>query len=154
MDFTFDVFAKTRGFFKAYLEELSLAQLNAIPKGFNNNIIWNIGHSIVTEQILVYKLSGLKPNVSDALINKYKKGTKPNGNATQEEVNELKALAFSTIEHTKADFGTKTFTTFNEYTLATTGNTLTNVNQAIQFALIHEGMHAGYILALLRVLKA
>ncbi len=78
MDFTFDVFLKTRGFFKAYLEELSLAQLNAIPKGFNNNIIWNIGHSIVTEQILVYKLSGLKPNVSDALIEKYKKATKAN----------------------------------------------------------------------------
>lgn len=153
MDFTFDVFAKTRGLFKAYLEELSLAQLNAIPHGFNNNIIWNIGHSIVTEQILVYKLSGLKPNVSDALIEKYKKGTKPDGKTTQEEVNELKALTFSTIEHTKADFGSKIFSTFNDYTLSTTGNTLTNVNQAIQFALIHEGMHAGYILALLRTLK-
>ncbi|MDG1714343.1 DinB family protein [Lacinutrix sp.] len=153
MDFTFDVFLKTRGFFKAYLEELSLAQLNAIPKGFNNNIIWNIGHSIVTEQILVYKLSGLKPNVSDALIEKYKKGTKPDGKATQTDVEELKALAFSTIEHTKADFSSKVFSTYNEYTLSTTGNTLTNVNQAIQFALIHEGMHAGYILALLRALK-
>lgn len=153
MDFTFDVFAKTRGFFKAYLKELSLAQLNAIPTGFNNNIIWNIGHSIVTEQILVYTLSGLKPNVSDALIEKYKKGTKPDGKATQADVDELMDLAFSTIEHTKADFSSKVFSTFNEYTLATTGNTLTNVNQAIQFALVHEGMHAGYILALLRALK-
>ncbi|MEJ6792428.1 MAG: DinB family protein [Lacinutrix sp.] len=153
MDFTFDVFLKTRGFFKAYLEELSLAQLNAIPKGFNNNIIWNIGHSIVTEQILVYKLSGLKPNVSEALIEKYKKGTKPDGKATQAEVDELKKLAFSTIEHTNADFSSKVFSTYNEYTLSTTGNTLTNVNQAIQFSLIHEGMHAGYILALLRALK-
>jgi len=153
MDFTFDVFAKTRGFFKAYLEELSLAQLNAIPNGFNNNIIWNIGHSIVTEQILVYKLSGLKPNVSAAIIEKYKKGTKPDGKATQEEVNEFKVLVFKTIEHTKADFGSKVFSNFHEYTLSTTGNTLTNVNQAIQFALIHEGMHAGYILALLRALK-
>ncbi|WAC00870.1 DinB family protein [Lacinutrix neustonica] len=74
MDFTFDVFAKTGGFFKAYLEELSLAQLNAIPNGFNNNVIWNIGHCIVTEQILVYKLSGLKPHVSEALIEKIQKG--------------------------------------------------------------------------------
>jgi len=154
MDFTFDVFAKTRGFFKAYLEDLSLAELNAIPSGFNNNIIWNIGHSIVTEQILVYKLSGLKPNVSEVLVEKYKKGTKPNGKATQEDVNELKDLVFSTIEQTQHDFNTKVFKTFNEYTLSTTGNTLTNVNQAIQFALIHEGMHAGYILAMLRVLKA
>lgn len=153
MEFTFDVFAKTRGFFKAYLEELSLAQLNAIPDGFNNNIIWNIGHCIVTEQILVYKLSGLPMNVSDALVEKYVKGTKPDGKATQADVDELSKLAFSTIEQTKADFSTKVFSTFNEYTLSTTGNTLTNVNQAIQFALVHEGMHAGYILALLRALK-
>lgn len=153
MDFTFDVFAKTRGFFKAYLEELSLAQLNAIPSGFNNNVIWNIGHCIVTEQILVYKLSGLKPNVSDELIEKYRKGTFPDGKATQAEVDALNELAFSTIEHTKADFGSKVFSTFNEYTLSTTGNTLTNVSQAIQFSLVHEGMHAGYILALLKALK-
>lgn len=153
MDFTFDVFTKTRGFFKAYLEQLSLEELNTIPNGFNNNIIWNIGHCIVTEQILVYKLSGLPMHVSDALVSKYMKGTKPNGKATQAEVDELIHLTFSTITQTKADFSSKVFSTFNEYTLSTTGNTLTNVNQAIQFSLVHEGMHAGYILALLRVLK-
>lgn len=153
MEFTFDVFAKTRGFFKAYLEELSLAQLNAIPDGFNNNVVWNIGHCIVTEQILVYKLSGLPMNISDELVKKYVKGSKPDGKVTQAEVDELNKLAFSTIEQTKADFGSKVFTSFNKYTLSTTGNTLTNVSQAIEFALFHEGLHVGYIMALLRALK-
>lgn len=154
MDFTFDVFEKTRGFFKAYLEELTLEQLNKIPNGFNNNIIWNIGHSIVTEQILVYKLSGLPLNISADLVAKYAKGTAPDGKATQADVDELKGLALSTIKQTKADRDNKVFKTFTEYTLSTTGNTLTNVEQAIEFALFHEGLHAGYILALLRVLKS
>ena len=153
MEFTFDVFAKTRGFFKAYLEELPLSQLNAIPDGFNNNVLWNIGHCIVTEQILVYKLSGLPMNISDELVVKYVKGSIPDGKATQADVDELKSLLFSTVEKTKSDFSSKVFTTFNEYTLSTTGNTLTNVSQAIQFALVHEGIHSGYILALLRALK-
>ena len=153
MEFTFDVFKKTRGFFKAYIEELSLAQLNAIPEGFNNNVIWNIGHCIVTEQILVYKLSGLPLNISEELVNKYVKGTVPDGKASQAEVDTLNELAFSTIEQTKADFGSKVFSSFNEYTLSTTGNTLTNVSQAIEFALFHEGLHVGYIMALLRALK-
>lgn len=153
MDFTFDVFAKTRGIFKAYLEELTLEQLNKIPNGFNNNIVWNIGHIIVTEQILVYKLSGLQLNVSDDLVKKYVKGSFPDGKATQTNIDELKALAISTIKKTKEDYQKKVFKTFTEYTLSTTGNTLTNVEQAIEFALFHEGLHQGYILALLRALK-
>lgn len=153
MKFTFDVFTKTRGFFKAYLEELTVEQLNKIPDGFNNNILWNIGHSIITEQILVYKLSGIPLNVSEDLVKKYVKGSFPDGKATQVEIDELKQLAFSTIKKTKEDYQNKIFKTFTEYTLSTTGNTLTNVEQAIEFSLFHEGLHQGYILALLRALK-
>ena len=43
-----------------YLNTLSIEELNIIPEGFNNNIFWNIAHVAVTQQILVYKLSGLK----------------------------------------------------------------------------------------------
>jgi hypothetical protein len=30
-------------------------QLNTIPEGYNNNLIWNIAHIIVVQQMLVYK---------------------------------------------------------------------------------------------------
>ena len=153
MEFTFEVFKKTRGLFKQYLEKYSLAELNKIPEGFNNNIIWNIAHSIVTEQLLVYKLSGLQPNVSDKLINAYKKGTFPEKEITKEELEEIKELLFSTLEKTETDYKKRVFKTYNEYTLSTTGNTLTNVSQAIEFALFHEGLHFGYIMALERALK-
>ncbi|MGB0896693.1 MAG: DinB family protein [Flavobacteriaceae bacterium] len=153
MTFTLDVQQKTRGFLKSYLESLTLEDLNTIPKGFNNNIIWNIGHIIVTEQLLVYKLSGLPMLVSDELIGKYMKGTKPDGQATQEDVNELKDLLFSTIQRTKTDYNEGKFVNFQDYTLSTTGNTLTNVEEAINFNLFHEGIHFGYIMALVKVLK-
>jgi len=153
MQLTFDVFKKTRGFFKQYLERYSLEELNEIPEGFNNNIIWNIVHSVVTEQLLVYKLSGLQPNVSDALITSYKKGSSPEKPVTKEELETIKGLLFSTIEQTEIDYKKGLFKTYNDYTLSTTGNTLTNVSQAIQFALFHEGLHYGYIMALERALK-
>jgi len=153
MQLTFDVFKKTRGFFKQYLERCSLEELNKIPDGFNNNIIWNIVHSVVTEQLLVYKLSGLQPDVSEALIKSYKKGSAPEKPVTEEELEVIKGLLFSTIEQTETDYNSGVFKTYNDYTLSTTGNTLTNVSQAIEFALFHEGLHYGYIMALERALK-
>ncbi len=153
MDFIFEVFPNTRAALKKIIENLSLTDLNAIPKGFNNNVIWNIGHIVVTEQLLVYKLSGLQPMVSDVLIDKYKKDSKPDGKASQEEVNEIKDLLLSTIERTAKDYKIGAFKTYNEYTVSTTGNTLKNVDDALNFALLHEGMHVGYILALKRALK-
>ena len=39
---------------------LSTAQLNHIPTGFNNNLAWQMGHSVITQQILCYRLSGNK----------------------------------------------------------------------------------------------
>ena len=153
MHFTLEVLPNTRKFFNNYLEKLTLNDLNKIPKGFNNNIIWNIGHILVTQQLLAYKLSGLPMIVNDTLIAKYMKDTKPEGFVEQAEVDEIKVLLFSTIEKTKEDFNKNLFKDYKEYTVSTTGNTLKNIDDAFQFTLFHEGMHLGYIMALYRAVK-
>ena len=153
MQFTFEVFNNIRSFFKKHIENNSLEDLNKIPEGFNNNIIWNIGHVLVTAQLLAYKLSGLPMLVSDELVNKYRKDTKPEGAASQSEVDEIKTLLFSTIEQLEADYKNGNFKEYNAYTVSTTGNTLTNIDEALQFILFHEAMHLGYILALVRAVK-
>ncbi|WP_242203778.1 DinB family protein [Aestuariivivens insulae] len=153
MNFTFEVLNNTRRFFKKYIENTSLEDLNKIPEGFNNNIIWNIGHIVVTEQLLAYKLSGLPLMISDSLVVNYMKGTRPERTVTQAEVDEIKTLLFSTIERTQKDYKDKAFINFKEYTVSTTGNTLTNIEEALQFILFHEGMHLGYVMALVRAVK-
>ena len=59
----------------------------------------------------------------------------------------------STIQQTKTDYNNGKFTDFQEYVLSTTGNTLTKVEEAISFNLFHEGIHFGYIMALVKALK-
>ncbi len=154
MDFTFQVINNIRSIFSKIIEETSLENLNKIPKGFNNNIIWNIAHVIVSEQLLAYKLSGLPSTLSDEIINKYRKGTKPESDVTLEELNKIKGLLFSTLEKTKADYNNDVFKTYNAYTVSTTGNTLSNIDDAMQFILTHEGIHYGYVLALLKAIKS
>ncbi len=153
MNFTFDVINNIREIFKKILEDNTLEELNRVPKGFNNNIIWNIGHIVVSEQLLAYKLSGLPANVSNELIDKYKKGSKPQEAVTKEGIEEIKALLFSTIRKTNEDYNAGVFKNYNAYTVSTTGNTLTNIDEALEFIMIHEGIHYGYILALLKAVK-
>ncbi|MGZ0015845.1 DinB family protein [Yeosuana sp. AK3] len=153
MHFSLEVLTNTRIFFNKYLEKTSLEDLNKIPQGFNNNIIWNVGHIVVTQQLLAYKLSGLPMMVSETLISKYMKGTKPEGFVPQEEVDDIKKLLSVTIEQTKKDFNNNLFKNFHEYTVSTTGNILTNIEDAFQFILFHEGMHLGYVMALSRAVK-
>ena len=41
------------------VKDLSIEQLNHIPDGFNNNIIWNLAHIVATQQNICYKRAGL-----------------------------------------------------------------------------------------------
>ncbi|SFD35608.1 DinB family protein [Flavobacterium phragmitis] len=129
------------------LESHSLEQLNKIPQGFNNNIIWNVAHCVAAQQTLVYKLSGLPTMVSEEFVNKYRKGTKPEGDVSQAEVDEVKAFLLSTLEKTKNDFTSGLFVDYHEYTTSM-GFTLSNVQDALDFNNYHEGIHTGMAMTL------
>ena len=143
MNQLFDVSTTSRNMVSKFLSGYSLDQLNVIPEGLNNNLIWNIGHIIVSQQLLVYKLSGLPMMISDELVEKYKKGTKPEHPATQAEVEELKALLFSTIQQTKLDYDAKLFQNYHDYTTSTGNHVLKNAEDAMAFSNFHEGLHLG-----------
>ena len=156
MAFTFDyalkITEKTRVILKNYLETISLEDLNKIPEGFNNTIFWNIAHLVATQQILVYKFSNVTPLVSEELINKYRKGTKPEGDVDQAEVDEIKHLLFSTLEQTAVDYKNGVFKTYNTFTTSM-DSTLSNVEEAISYNNFHEGLHLGSVLALRRAIN-
>lgn len=147
MSSVFDVQKTIREILLKILDNHSLEQLNKIPDGFNNNIIWNIGHCISSQQVLVYKLSGLPTMVSEEFIAKYRKGTKPEGDVSQAEVDEIRTLLSTTLEKTKNDFESGLFVDYNEYTTSV-GFTLRHVQGALDFNNYHEGLHSGIAMAL------
>ncbi|WP_298509429.1 DinB family protein [uncultured Kordia sp.] len=151
MNFTRTVTQNNRNVIKRLLKETSLEALNKIPEGFSNNIIWNIAHIVVIQQLLVYKLSGLPMYISDEMVSKYRNKSKPEGNVTQEEVDEVYGLLDSLLAKTEEDLAAGIFKNYTEYTL-NLGTTLRNVEEAIEFNNIHEGIHYGYILALKKAL--
>ncbi|AXG73914.1 DinB family protein [Flavobacterium arcticum] len=147
MKTAFKVTRDSRQLLLLFLEKYSLAQLNKIPEGFNNNIIWNIGHIIVIQQRIAYTLSGLPIMISDEMANMYMKDTKPERDVTAEEVEEMKTLLFTTLDKTEEDFKNGLFVNYKEHTTSM-GFTLTNITNAVQFNNYHEGLHLGVIMSL------
>ena len=147
MNRSFDITLKNRAILHRFLVDFSLSRLNTVPDVYRNSIYWNIIHVVVTQQLLVYKLSDVPMLISSDLVDAFRKGTKTERDATQDEVEHLKKLLFSTIEQTQKDYDAGRFTSYNSYTLSTK-STLTNVEEAIEFNNFHEGIHLGYILAM------
>ena len=138
----------TRNNLLTYLENVSPEKLAQIPAGFHNNMLWNIAHCVATQQILCYKLSGVKLVVADEFIETYKKGTSPDGHVpTTEEIQSLRALLISTQKQLQADYERGVFSNFTPYTTSY-GYTLTCIEDAINFNNTHEGMHLGVVIAL------
>lgn len=151
MKATFDINLTSRKTLELCLDTHTLSQLNTIPEGFSNNLIWNIGHIIVVQQLLVHHLSGLPMYVSDELVAKYRKGTKPEHTVTQEEVAEIKSLLFSTVEQTQLDFQNNRFQEYTEFTTMT-GYHITSAKDAMEFNNYHEALHTGIIMQIQKFL--
>lgn len=147
MEALFKAWTTSRKLFLNFFDNYSLDQLNKIPNSFNNNLIWNIGHIIVTQQKLVYKGSTLQGYISDDLLNKYQSGTKPTELVLQKEADELKALLTSLIKPTINDFQKGLFTTYNERTTGT-GFHVSSIKDAFECNNYHEGLHLGYMMGI------
>ncbi|MFV8327161.1 DinB family protein [Flavobacterium sp. ZS1P14] len=145
MESTFKIWTANRTIFLTFLEQYSLEQLNTIPQGFGNNIIWNIGHVVVSQQGLVYRRSKVPVCISEELFERYKNGTKPTGTTTQIEIDELKKLLISLVEKTKIDFKNEKFISYDAFTTGI-GFHLSSVKEAIEYNNYHEALHLGFIM--------
>jgi hypothetical protein len=134
------------------LEGLTEAQLYAIPAGFNNNIIWNFGHIIVSQQLLTYAIAGAKMHVPSVLVDSFRKATSPANWSNPFNIEELKSLAISSIEQFDIDLDTPIFDGYKPY-LTSSGLTLNNIDDAIFYSQLHEGYHAGVIASLKILVK-
>ena len=87
MNQLFTITTQNRKILYRYLTTMPIEKLTKTPQGFNNNIWWNIAHVVVTQQLLVYGRSGLELNISQELVDKYRKGTFPDGKPQANEIN-------------------------------------------------------------------
>lgn len=134
------------------IENSSVEELNQVPEGFNNNIIWNFGHIITSQQALFYLLSAIPPKISPQYMDEFRRGTKPERFISQEEINDLKKLMLSTIDELEEDLENQVFVNYISYTTVF-GVTLNSAKDALQFFPIHDAYHYGCATAIKRVIN-
>lgn len=145
-----EIIRKTRAFLLKNLEDLTAEQYNKIPEGFNNNIIWNLGHMIAAQQGVCYIRAGLAPRVGEDIINSFKSSTKPERAYSGAEMENIKSLLFSTLDQLEEDYNNNIF---GGYTAWSTryGVELASIDDALDFLPFHEGLHSGCIGAMKRL---
>ncbi|WDF55865.1 DinB family protein [Mucilaginibacter sp. KACC 22063] len=69
-----------------WTKELTENQYNFIPPGFNNNIIWNMGHLLVVSESLLYQNTPQLYPVYEFTNSHFEKGSKPNKIVNEAEI--------------------------------------------------------------------
>ena len=142
-----NVFLQDRQLIQQALAGLSTEAFLAMPRGFDNNIAWNLGHIIVTQQALHYRLSGLPTLTTKEEVAMFKTGTSPADWTSKPDISRLLALLGETGPKLQADYAAALFADFQPYTTST-GIELQTIEDALAFNNFHEGLHLGTILAL------
>jgi hypothetical protein len=101
---------------------------------------------------LCYRLAGLATVVDENFVEMFKKGTTPEQHIDQEKLNHIKKLAGITIEKLRLDVADNIFSNYTDYTTSYNVS-LSNIEDAIKFVSVHEGLHLGYAMALRRLLQ-
>jgi hypothetical protein len=133
------------------VEGLTLAQLNKIPAGFNNNIIWNLGHMIAAQQGVCYKRASVTPIIDDEFWETFRPDSKPERFFNETDLAKIKGLLISTIDQLEIDIANNLFPNYGTWTTRY-GAELSSIQEAVSFIPFHDGFHIGYITALKRVI--
>jgi len=149
MNEIFEFITNSRKAFIQLLDGLTIEQLNKIPDGYNNNIIWNFGHIVVSTQTLCYVRTGILADSSSVKFNEfYKKDTRPSYTVTEQEVAELKALALESIEKIREEYSNGSFANITPFSTSTYGVEMKSIEEILITTIGHDNVHYGYAWAL------
>lgn len=147
-----EIILKPRTSLLTIIKDLTTAQLNYVPQGFNNNIIWNLAHMISAQQGICYTRAGVPIITADKYYAPYRPETKPTSYVDAEDVATIKDLFLSTMEQLETDFLNNVFANYPAWSTRY-GLEIDSIETAIAFLPYHDGMHYGYIWALKRVVE-
>ena len=141
------ILKKTRPLIAGAVSDLSIEELTWIPPGHRNNILWNMGHIVVTEQLLHYALCDVQTLTPDRWTAMFRKGTSPEEWVAQPDPAPIIEALTTVPERLETDYANGLLTEFRPYETSS-GVRLDTLEEALAFNNFHEGIHFGIIRSL------
>lgn len=115
--------------------------LNEVPKGFNNNILWNLGHIYVVHENLIFKASGQETVYPDGFVECFAAKTSPKdwGSSVPTKETIVSYLEEQSQRMTRAFENKLEEAIPNPITFP--GFEMTTVGDLLHFGMVHETMH-------------
>ncbi|MBN6886375.1 DinB family protein [Cytobacillus horneckiae] len=119
------------------LENVTGEEAEVIPKGFNNNIRWNMGHIFLDQYLWIEALTKEKGDVSEQFNSWFGFGTSPgNFNIETPSFEQLKTLLKLQPTNIKEKYGSRL-----EEIFPPTEMGMQTIEQVLIRTIFHEGMH-------------
>jgi hypothetical protein len=129
-----------RGYMLSKLTDLTDEQWTAVPEGFSNNILWNIGHLLHSHNGMTYARSGIDTGLPEAYEGWFKGGTSPADWSDAPDVAEVRDRFQKQMTQIVDDYGAGKFSGFGSFELMP-GYALETIEDVLAFIILHEGLH-------------
>jgi hypothetical protein len=126
---------------------LTTEEYNFIPPGFNNNIIWNIGHLLIFAENLLYERSGLPLPQHSISLASFNMGRRPDGYRERADIGIIRDLYLQSFNFFIRSLGESQGEETNS--LARSGIQ----ERLMQFLIFHEDQHYQRVTELIAALK-
>jgi hypothetical protein len=138
-----------RSYILGVLENVTEEEADVIPKGFRNNIRWNLGHIYLDQYLWIQTVTKEKTGVPEQFNDWFGYGTSPsNFTPDTPSIDELKKLLKEQPAQIKAEYGDRLEEDFTPTEMG-----MHTIEQVLIRTIFHEGMHLQTILDLKKCMK-
>ena len=149
----FKTLGAARGFFLKTITDLNDEQLLEIPEGFNNNVLWNVGHILYAHCGMTYRPCGVELPIPDSYTDLFKGGSSPSDWSETPPISEVMELFKAQGKQIQTDYAAGKFENYNKVDLFD-GYALENIEEALGFNIFHESIHVSTVGKMVKALNA
>lgn len=135
-----------RGLLRRRTAAMSETEFWHVPDGFNASLGWHLGHVSVTVALLTFGRCGLALPMDDDWIVSFRKGSRAGDSRRTFTREEVDLWLDGIIDRVEAAWEAGELRGFEPYETSA-GVPLGDIDQAIDFLAVHDGIHVGYVLA-------
>jgi hypothetical protein len=107
---------------------------------------------MVTQQLLMYRLSGMPLNIEEGFVERYGKGSVATEEVSSEDIEFVRKNIIPLCERAQRDYEKGLFQNYKPY-MTSTGIELKTLEESLKFSAFHDGIHLGVILSLKKLVE-